>query len=80
MANRFCGSPLADSARVASSNGAAPSALNSRSTTQVTSFCGIPAEAVVSWSPSIRVGPSRYFSVPSRSQANSGWSATSSTG
>ena len=33
---------------------------------------------MVSWSPSIRVGPSRYFSVPSSSQANSGWSATSS--
>ena len=80
MANRFCGSPLAASARVASSKGAAPSALNSRSTTQATSLAGTPAEAVVSWSPSIRVGLSRYFSVPASSQANSGWSATSSTG
>ena len=80
MAKRFCGSPLAARARVASSKRAAPSALNSRSTTQATSLAGTPAEAVVSWSPSIRVGLSRYFSVPVSSQANSGWSATSSTG
>src|SRR5690606_19263928 len=38
---------------------------------------GIPAEAVVSLSPVIRVGPSRYFSVFSRLQVISGWSATS---
>ena len=34
---------------------------------------------MVSWLPSIRVGPSRYFSVFSWLQANSGWSATSVT-
>ncbi len=69
MANRFCGSLLAESARVAFSNATAPSELNSRSTTQLTLFCGMPAVAVVSWLPSIRVGPSRYFSVPSWLQA-----------
>ena len=35
--------------------------------------------ALVSWLPSIRVGPSRYFSVLSWLQANSGWSETSVT-
>src|SRR4029453_9159293 len=46
---------------------------------QLAFFWGIPATAVVSWFPSIRVGPSRYLSVFSWLQANSPWSATSVT-
>ena len=64
-------------APVACSNAVPPAELNSRFTTHWTWFCGTPAEAVFSWLPSIRVGPSRYFSVFSSLQENSGWSDTS---
>src|SRR4051794_12815054 len=80
IANRFIGSVLVASARVAFSNCVEPSALNCRLTTHSIPFCGMPALALVSWLPSMRVGPSRYFSVPVRSQENSGWSETSTWG
>src|SRR3954453_6669517 len=80
IANRFIGSVLVASARVAFSNWVEPSALNCRLTTHSIPFCGMPALALVSWLPSMRVGPSRYFSVPVRSQENSGWSETSTWG
>src|SRR4029453_11156837 len=63
----------------ACSNAAGPSELNSRFTTQLTLFCGIPATALASWFPSISVGPSRYFSFFSWLHANRPWSATSVT-
>ena len=62
---------------MALSNAAPPALLNSRFTTHWTWFCGTPAEAVARSVPSIRVGPSRYFSVCSRLQATRGWSDTS---
>src|SRR4029453_9673401 len=79
MANRFCGSLFWESSRVAVSNAAAPWGLNSRFTTQLTLFCGMPATALASWLPSMRVGPSRYFSVFSWLHANRPWSGTSVT-
>src|SRR5512133_1326183 len=79
MANRFCGSLFWEISRVAFSNAAAPSELNSRFTTQLTLFFGMPATAFVSWLPSIRVGPRRYFSVFSWLQANKPWSGISVT-
>ena len=77
IANWFCGGCLAERAVVAVSNSRPPSALNSRFTCHAMPFCGMPAAALASWSPSISVGPSRYFSVPVWSQANRAWSGTS---
>ena len=69
--------PAGRARRVAFSNAVPPSELKVRLTTHSMPFCGMPALAPVSWLPWIRVGPSRYFSVPSRLQENSGWSETS---
>ena len=77
MANRFCGSLRWASWPVMFSKAVPPSELKVRLTTHWTPLCGIPAVAPVSLLPWIRVGPSRYFSVPSRLQENSGWSETS---
>src|SRR6188472_4188147 len=76
MAKRFCGSVRLASSPVADSKAAAPSELKSRLTTHARLFCGTPACAPVRSLPSIRVGPSRYFSVFSWLQANNGWSET----
>ena len=77
IANWFSGGCRQARVPVTLSKVAPPALLNSRFTTHWTWFCGTPAEAVVSWVPSISVGPSRYFSVPSWLQATRGWSETS---